>query len=118
MVGGGKSKVGQFDGHALVGDQDVLRLQVPVVDSNGMAVLDSIQNLEKSPLGKGVVTDILASFGDVGKEITLRAVLNDNVGAIWRVHDLHQGNHIGMGTGLVVQLDLTLLEPALAGLQT
>jgi len=65
VVVGGESKVGKLAGHALVGDQDVLRLQVPVVDSNGMAVLHGIQDLEESSLGKSIITNILALFGDV-----------------------------------------------------
>jgi len=117
VIGSGKSKIGQLDSHTLVGDEDILWLQIPVVDSNRMAVLHGIQDLEKGPLGKGIVPNILASLRDVGKEITLGAVLNDNVSAVRRVHDLDQGNHIGMGTGLVMQLDLALLELALAGLQ-
>lgn len=51
MVASGQSKVGEFAGHALVSDEDILRLQIPVVDSNGVAVINGIQDLEESSLG-------------------------------------------------------------------
>lgn len=89
-----------------------------MVDSNGMAVLDGIQNLEESALGHGIVTNVLALFSDVGEQVTFWAVFNDNVCAVGGIHDLDQGNDIGMSAGLVVQLDLALLELSLAGLKT
>jgi len=118
VVGGGKSKVGQFAGHSLVSDEYVLRLEVAVVDSNGVAVLDSIQDLEKSALGHGIVSNVLALLGDVGEQITFWAVFNDNVCAVGRIHDLDQRDDIRVSAGLVVQLDLTLLELSLARLKT
>lgn len=117
MVIRGKSKVGQLNGHSFVGYQDVFWLQVPVVDSNGMAIFNGIKYLEKSPPGKSIITDVLSPFGDIGKEIALRTVLNDHIGAIRRVHYLYQGNNIWVDTGLVVQLDFPLLELPLPWLQ-
>lgn len=67
VVGCGEPKVSEFDGHSMVGDQDILWLEVPMIDSNGMAKLDGIQNLEKSPLGKGIVPYIMPSFRNIGK---------------------------------------------------
>lgn len=117
MVIRGKSKVGQFNGHSFVCHQDVFWLQIPVVDPNGMTIFNGIKDLEKSPPGKSIVADVLPSFGDIGKEIALRTVLNDHVRAIRRVHDLYQGNNIWVNTGLVVQLDFPLLEFPLPWLQ-
>jgi len=117
MVIRGKSKVGQFNGHSFVCHQDVFWLKVPVVDPNGVTIFNGIKDLEKSPLGKSIITDVLSSFGDIGKEISLRAVLNDDVRAIRRVHNFHQGNNIWVDTGLVVQLDFPLLELPLPWLQ-
>ena len=65
MVVSGQAKVGKLAGHALVGDQDVLRLQVSVVDPNGMAIFNSIQDLEEGSLGKSIITDELTPFSDV-----------------------------------------------------
>lgn len=89
-----------------------------MVDSGGVAVLDGIQDLEESVLGHGIVPDILALLGDVGEEIAFGAVFNDNVCAVWGVHDLYQRHDVGVGAGLVVEMNLALLELALARLQT
>lgn len=117
MISGSKSKIREFAGHALVGDQDVLRFQVPVIDSNRMAVLHGIQNLEESSLGKGIITNVLALLSDVGEEIAFWAVLNNNVCAVRSIHDLNKGNNVGVSTSLVVKLDLPLLELSLTRLE-
>lgn len=117
MVSRGESKVGQLAGHAMVSNQNVFRLQVPVVNSNGVAVLDGIQDLEEGTLGKGFIPNILGLFCDAGEEITLGAVFHDNVCAVGGIHDLDQRNHVGVSAGLVMKLNLSLLELALARLK-
>jgi CO dehydrogenase/acetyl-CoA synthase beta subunit len=118
VISGGQSKISELAGQALVGDQDVLRLQIPVVDSNRVAVFNSIQNLEESTLSPVIVTNELALLSDVGEQVTFRAVLHDNVCAIRGIHDLDQRNNVGVRASLVVELDLALLELALARLKT
>jgi hypothetical protein len=102
----------------LVSDENVLRLEVPVVDSNGVAVLDGIQNLKEGALGHGIIPNVLALLGDVWEEVALWAVFNDDICAVGRVHDLDERDNIGVSAGLVVQLDLPLLELPLARLKT
>lgn len=51
MLGGRQAKVGQLDGQAVVRYQDVFRLQVAVVDPNGVTKLHGIQQLDKGTLG-------------------------------------------------------------------
>jgi hypothetical protein len=118
VVSSGKSKIGEFAGHALVSNQDVLWLEVPVVDSNGVAVLNGIQDLEEGALDKIIIANVLALLGDVGEQVTFWAVLDYDIGAVWSIHDLDQRNYIGVSTGLVVELDLPLLELPLARLKT
>jgi hypothetical protein len=89
-----------------------------VVDSDGMAVLDGIQNLEKGALDEVFVANILALLSDVGEQITFRAVFHYNIGTVRSVHDLDQGDYIWVCTSLVVKLDLPLLELPLARLKT
>jgi hypothetical protein len=45
VILGRKAKVGELNGHTLVRHQNVLRLQIPVVNPNGMAELYGIQEL-------------------------------------------------------------------------
>lgn len=102
----------------MVGDQDVLRLQVPVVNTNRMTKLDCIQNLQEGMLGEEVVSNESALFGDVGKQIAFWTVLDHHECAVWAVKNLDQGDHIGMLAGKVVELYLSFLEPALSGIQS
>ena len=109
----GKSKVRQLDGMAAIGNQDILGLEVPVVDSNGVAVRNGIQDLEKGILDQSIITNIETLLGDAREEITLGAVLQNDIGAILRVHNLNQRDHVGVTAGFVVELDLSLLEASL-----
>lgn len=88
MLRGGQTKIGKLHGHTLVLDQDVLRLQIPVVDTNGMTELHGVQDLEEDTLGQSIVTKITPALSDVRKEITLRTELKDDESAIGTVHDL------------------------------
>lgn len=106
----GKSKVRKLHSPAVVLDQDVLRLQVPMVDTSGVAMADSIQDLEEHTLGLVVVGDVVAFVGDLGKQISLGTILKNDIRALGAIQDLDHGNHIAVLAGLVVQLDLTILE--------
>lgn len=117
MISGGQSEVSELASHALVGDQDVLWLQVPVVNSNGVAIFNSIQDLEESTLSPIIVTNELALLSDVGEQVTFRAILHDNICAVRSVHNLDQGDNVRMSASLVVELDLALLKLALAWLK-
>jgi hypothetical protein len=88
-----------------------------VVDSDGMAVLDGVQDLEKGALDEIFVADILALLSDVGEQITFWAVFHYNISTVRSVHDLDQGDYIWVCTSLVVKLDLPLLEFPLARLK-
>jgi len=118
MVGGGESEVCKLASHALVSDENILRLQVPVVDSNGMAVLHGIQDLEESPFRKCIIACVLALLSDVGEQITFWAVLHNDIGAVRGIHDSDKRNHIWVCARLVVKLNLPLLELPLARLKT
>ena len=82
-----------------------------------MAELYGIQDLEENPLGQKVVSDVVASLRDIRKQITIRTEFNDNKGGIDGVHDLNQRNHVRMMAGLMVQLNLPVLEFSLSRIQ-
>lgn len=117
VIRGGQAKVSKLDSHALVGHQDVLRLQIPVVNPNGMAELYGIQELEEDTLDQGVIADKVALVGDAGEQVTLGAELHHDVGTIHGVHDAHEGDHVGMLAGQMVETDLALLVFELTGIQ-
>lgn len=118
IIRSGKSKVGKLDSHATVRDQNVLGLEIPVVDADGMAVHDSIQDLKKSLLGEKIITNKVASFRYAGEQVAFWTEFNDHERTVDAVHDADQRHNIGMTAGLVVELDLPLLELALSGIET
>lgn len=117
MVSRRKSKISELASHALVSDEDILWLQVPVVDSNRMAVLHGIQDLEEGALDQILVANVLALLSDVREQVTFWAVLHYNISAIRSIHDLDERDYIWVCTRLVVELDFSLLELPLSGLK-
>lgn len=118
MIPSCQSKVCNLDSKAPVGDEDVLRLEVPMVDSNRMAEVHGIQNLQEGTFGHEVITQIMAALRDIGKEITFGAEFEDYKGAVIGIHDLDQGDDIGMVARFMMELDLSLLELALSFVQS
>lgn len=117
VVRGRKPKISQLDRPALIGDQDVLRLEISVVDTHIMAELNGTQDLQEHTPDQSVIADVIALFRDAGEEVTFAAVFHDDIDTFGRIHDPEQGNHTGMLTGHVVQLDLALLALELAGVE-
>jgi len=112
-LSGGQTKVRKLDLQTAVAHKNVLGLQVAMVDAQRMAVLDGADKLQKHSLCHIVVADISAMLGDVCKEVPLRTVLHNNVGAIRRLQDLHQRNNVLVPASLVVKANFTLLEATL-----
>jgi hypothetical protein len=102
----------------LVGDQDVFRFEVPVVDAVGMTILYGIQDLKESHLDKGVISNEHTSLRDIGEKISLRAVFHDHICTVICLEDLHHGDYVGVSTGLDMEMDFPLLEFLLTRLQS
>lgn len=117
VLGSSQAKVGKLDGLALVSHQDVLGLEIAVVDAELVAVLNGVEDLEEDLLGHEVVANVLATLGDVEEQVTLGAVLHDDVHAVDILDDLVHGDDVGVGRGSVVKADLTLLVSNLAALK-
>lgn len=81
MIPRSKAKVCKLDGVSIVLDKYVLRLEVSVVNSKRMAVLDGVQDLEESSSRKEIISNKVALLGNLGEEIALGAELKENVGA-------------------------------------
>lgn len=102
----------------MVSHQDILRFEIPVVDSNRVAIHNSIENLEESLLGEEIITNKVASFSDAGKQIAFRTEFNDHEGTVNRIHYANQRHDIGMTACQMVKSDLSLLEFALTGVES
>lgn len=89
-----------------------------MVNSQGVAILDGIQDLEKDPFDQGIVAHKVALFGDAGEQITLGAEFDDHIGTVDGIHYTDQGNNIGMLASQMVELDFALLELELPGIKS
>ena len=80
----------------MVRDQDVLRLEIPMEDAKGMAMLNGIQDLEEHLLGKIILTHVLSTLGNVEEEVSLWAVLQNDIDAVRIVDYFEHGNDVGV----------------------
>lgn len=117
MIRSRQAEVSQLDSVTMVGDQDVLRLQVPMVDSELVAVIDGIEDLKEDLLGELVIADILSTLCDVEEQVTFRAELENDEYTIDIVYNLVHGHHIAVGRCQIVKTNLSLLVSNLAPLQ-
>ena len=77
---GSKTKVRELDN--AIGDQDILRLEIPVIYANGMAKIDSVQYLKKRVFGHEIVSKVVAFFRDTGEQIAFWAELKYHKSAV------------------------------------
>ena len=60
-----------------------------MVDSQRVAVMDGIQDLEKDTLDQGIIPDKVALVSDAREQVAFRAEFYDDIGAVVRVHNAH-----------------------------
>ena len=101
----------------MIGDEDVLRLEVAVIDAQIMTKLNGAQDLQEDRLDQEIVADEMALFGDAGEEVPSRTEFEDNVRAFGGIHDAGQPDHIGMLASQTVEPDLALLAFQLPRIQ-
>lgn len=78
---------------------------------------NGIQDLQEHGLGRKVITHIAAALCNVQEEISLRAILHDNISAVGHIEDPEERDDVGVCRDLVVQLHLRLLEVLLPRIQ-
>lgn len=110
-------KIGEQNIHAGIGHQNVLWLEIPMVDSQTVAVLHGIQDLEKGPPNKSIITHVCTSLGNIGEEVSLRTIFEDDKRAFQVIHNLEHRNYVRMDRGCVMKLDLSGLKIPLSLVQ-
>lgn len=103
---------------SLIGNQNIFGLQIPVVNPNGMTILDGIQDLEEHMLGQSIVAHKTALLSNIGEQVALGTIFDYDKCAIGAIQNAHHGNHIGMLAGLVMQSDFPTLEALLSRIQS
>ena len=110
VIRSGQAKISKLNIHPTVGNKDILRLEVTMIDSKVVAIVDGVKDLQKRTLGQWIVTDKETTLGDVGKQVTFGTELDNHKSTVNRVHDAHQGDDIWVAAGQVMEFDFALLE--------
>ncbi len=73
-----------------------------MVDSKPVAVRNSVQDLKKGILCSNIISHIPTSLCNIGKEISFRAILHDDIGMLTGIHDPQKGDNVGVRGNLVM----------------
>jgi len=92
-----ETEVGDGNSKAIIKAKDVLWLQVPMIDTESMAIFNCIEQLEKDVLDEPVVPKIAAAMQDLGKQIVVRCIVHDDVSVVELFNDTMKGDHARMG---------------------
>lgn len=117
LLGRREAKIGEDDLGTLGVAENVLGLEVAMVDSEAVAVLDGVDDLEEDVLDEGVVPEVPRLFRDLAEEVAVGAEGEDDVDAGRGLDDVVEGDDVGVGGGEGVEGDLPALEGPLAGVE-
>jgi hypothetical protein len=87
FLSGGQPKIRDRKPQAPVKAEHVLRLKITVVDAQRMAVIDRIEELDENVFDQVISSKITALLQNLAKQITIRAVIHDDEGAIFLFND-------------------------------
>lgn len=110
----GQSEIGEVDVLSAVGTQDVFRLEVTMVDAERVAVFDGVDDLQEHALDQRVVADIPLTVGDHAKQVSILAIVEDDVDEFPFFDRLVHGHDVAMCRGELMERNLAALELSLA----
>lgn len=92
-------------------------LQITVVDTFGVTVVDRVCNLAKNGLDAAVIAHVPTALGDGVEEVTLETTVKDHVQTAILLNDLVQGGNVGVVRDQTVDVSFVVLEGALASIE-
>jgi hypothetical protein len=114
FLSGSQSKIRDRKPQAPVEAKHVLRLEVTVIDSQRMAVIDRIEELEKNVFDEVVSTKITSLLQDLAKQITIRTAIHNDKGAIFLFDDTMKCHNVRMDRCKLVKGNLLHMKTSLA----
>ena len=96
LVGSCEAEIGDGNTKAIVKAENVLRLQVPVINTETVTILNCIEQLEEHVLDQSVVPEIAAAVQYLGKQVMVWCVVHDNIGAVVVLDDTMQRDNAGV----------------------
>ena len=105
-VRGSKTEVRDGEAKPTVEAQDVLRLQVAMIDTDTMAILNCVKQLKENVFDEVVIAEIPAIVKDLGKEIAITAILQDDEGVIVVLDDPQELDNVRVAGHELMESDL------------
>ena len=99
-------EVGDRKAHAIVEAENVLGLQVAMINIEGVAVVNRVEQLKKDLLDEGVITKITPRVEDLSEEVTVRAVVHNDEGVLVVLDDAVKRHHVRVAGCKLVEGDL------------
>ena len=96
LVSSREAKIGDGNAKAIVEAENILRLQVTVINTETVTILNCIEQLEEHILNQCVVPEIAAAMQYLCEQVMVRCVVQDNIGAVVILHDTVQSNDAGV----------------------
>jgi hypothetical protein len=92
LISSGEAKIGDGNAKAIVEAENILRLQVTVINTETMTILNCIEQLKEYVLNQSVVPEIAAAMQYLREQVVVRCVVHDNIGAVVVLNDTMQSN--------------------------
>jgi len=80
-----------------------------------VAVFNRIEQLQEDVLDEFILTKVPALVEDLGEEVTILAIVHNDICEIFVLNDTMEGNDIGMSGGEFVETDLAQVQLASTG---
>ena len=104
------------DGHteAIVEAKDVLGLQIPMINTQSMAIVNCVEQLKENILDEGVVSQIAAAMENLRKQIMIRCVIHDDISVVEVLHNAVECDNARVSGCDLMQSDLADMNLSLA----
>ena len=86
-----------------------------MINTQRVAVFNRVKQLQEDVLDKFILAKVPALVEDLGEEVTVLAIVHNDVCEIFVLNDTMEGNDIGVSGGELVETDLTQVQLASAG---
>ena len=86
-----------------------------MINTQRVAVFNCIEQLQEDVLDEFILAKIPALVEDLGEEVTVLAIIHNDVCKIFVLDDTMEGNDIGVSGGEFVETDLTQVQLASTG---
>lgn len=91
-----EAKVGDGNAKAIVEAENILWLQVTVINTETMTVLNCVEQLKEHVFNQCVVPEIAAAMQYLREQVVVWCVVHDDVGAVVVLHDTMQRDNAGV----------------------